>query len=89
MQLNLMRFFCAELLLFGPIPPETFSLSHQNHCSFCASKLQFRCFKIIIKKKKEKKNLKIILKYTFLENSSKHELEEELRGAGREDGSSK
>lgn len=61
---------------------KTIAVSVLQNCSFGASKL-------LLKRRKKKKNLKIILKYTFLENSSKHELEEELRGAGREDGSSK
>lgn len=80
MQLNLMRLFWAEFFLFGLRTQETSNLSHQKHCIFCASNLVL---------KRKKKNLKMILKYTCLENSSKHELEEELGGAGREDGSNK
>lgn len=43
--------------------------------------LWISCFKINIKK--ERKNLKIILKYTCLKDSSKHELEQEMGGTGK------
>lgn len=78
-QLNLIEFF-----LFGLITQEISNLSHQNYYSFCSSKLMFKK-----KRKKSEKNSENYFKYTCLENSSKHELEEKLGGIGRKDGSNK